>query len=128
MYAKYPYKNKSALFLSVHLFDLILRTTVYGRVGKGGFTPSLSSRVLGIRDSLPSYGSSNLIYKYKLILFQVGKLYFKLASPFAPLPLQGLHHYYGLVCPCMALRYSAFGLFPLCISLCIAIQVPEFRN
>ena len=38
-----------------------------------------------------------LIYKYKLILFQVGKLYFKLANPFAPLPLQELHHYYELV-------------------------------
>ena len=28
----------------------------------------------------------------------------------------------------MALRYSAFGVFPLCVSLCITMQVPEFRN
>jgi hypothetical protein len=35
--------------------------------------------------------------KYKLILRKVGKLLLKLANPFAPLPLQELHHYYELV-------------------------------
>ncbi len=51
-----------------------------------------------------------------------------LANPFAPLPLQELHHYYGLVRPYTALRFTAFKLFLLCISLSIAVQVPEFRN
>src|SRR5665811_254419 len=52
----------------------------------------------------------------------------KLADPFAPFPLQKLHHYYESVRPCMPPRYFASGLFPLCISLCIAMQVPEFHN
>jgi hypothetical protein len=68
-------------------------------------------------DNLPSHGSSNMSYNIKLILVKVGKLNFILANPFAPFPLQELHHYYGLVCPYMMLRYFASRVNLLCISL-----------
>src|SRR5680860_1159608 len=84
-----------------------------------GVSPFPSHRT--VRDSLPSYGSSNLIYKYKLILFQVGKLYFKLANPFAPLPLQEFHHYYELVRPSTLHCYSASRVYLLCLSLNINV-------
>lgn len=35
-------------------------------------------------DSFLSYGSHNLTYKYKLILFQAGKMKLKLTNLFAP--------------------------------------------
>lgn len=63
-----------------------------------------------------------------LILVKVGVLYVLLANPFAPLPLQLNHHYYGLVCPCMRHRFTASGVCPLRVSLCILKQVLKFRN
>ncbi len=112
------------------------------RVGKGNLTslifdsPQASHRT--VLDSLPSHGSSNRSYNIKLILVKVGKLHFLLANPFAPFPLQELPHYYGLVCPCMMLRYFASRVNLLCIwlrrftlrsnSLCFSKQVLKFRN
>ena len=49
------------------------------------------------------------------VLFQFGKLHFKLANPFAPLPLQELHHYCGFVRPSTLHCYSASSLYLLCL-------------
>jgi hypothetical protein len=83
---------------------------------------------IGMLDSLPSHGSSNVAKFGNSSPFRLVINLTTIANPFAPLPLQKLQHYYELVRPYMALRFRASGLFPLCSSLGITMQVPEFRN
>ena len=75
------------------------------RVGKGSFTPSLSSRSTGIRDSLPSYGScctnlSYYVYFRKLpMVKQCWELLPHCCQPFVPFPNTGFVALIPSPCP-----------------------------
>jgi hypothetical protein len=47
----------------------------------------------------------------------------KLAKPLAPLPLQELHHCYGLACPWTTHQFTAFRLFLLCVYLALLYRL-----
>src|SRR5208337_4646890 len=83
----------------------------------GGISPPGAPR--SVREPLDSHGSrcsavgtrgQQLYLVHGLLLLPVGFSWpvasVEQCSPFAPAPLQDLHHYYGLLRPCAPHRYS----------------------
>ena len=73
------------------------------------------------------YGHNTLLIFCRHALSK-SQIPFYFPIPFAPFPLQKLHHYYGLVCHYIHYRYSASRLCLLYISLIICMQLPKFRK
>ncbi|HEY8782203.1 MAG TPA: hypothetical protein VIM16_11335 [Mucilaginibacter sp.] len=63
-----------------------------------------------VRDTLASYGSSNLSLRLGSSSLKLTIHPNKLANPFAPFPLQKLHHYYPDRLSGPSLTASLFGL------------------